>query len=109
MLFRNLASARGVRLGAAMILTAMSALVAEDIPALGLALFGVGFSAAVYQGVHMFRERRNRYDLALLWEEPPAEPEPDDRDDRDMIYCHRCGASMSQKHSLCPGCGGRLQ
>ena len=108
MLFRNLSSARGVRLGAALILTAMSAAVAADFPALGLALFCVGFGGAVYQGVHLFRERRDRYDLSLLWEKPPDEPEPDDRDDRNMIYCHRCGASMSQKHSLCPGCGAQL-
>ena len=80
MLFRNLASARGVRLGAAIILTAMSAIVAEDFPALGLALFCVGFGGAIYQGIHLFRERRDRYDLSLLWEKPPDEPEPDDKE-----------------------------
>jgi len=106
--FRNWASARAVRLGACVILAAMSAVVAEDIPALGLALFCVGFGGAIYQGVMLFRERPDRYDLSLLWEEPPAEPEANDGADRDLTYCHRCGASMNIQHAICPGCGGRV-
>ena len=108
MLFRNPASARGVRLGACVILLAMSALVAEELPALGLLLFVVGLGGAGYYSVLLFRERRDRYDLSRLWEQPPDEPEPDERYEQNMIYCHRCGASMSQFHSICPGCGATL-
>ncbi len=108
MSFRNWASARGARLGASVILMAMSAVVAEEIPALALVLFCAGFGSAIYQGVMLIRERRDRYDLSLLWEEPSATPEVDDGAEREMVYCHRCGASMSARYSLCPDCGGRV-
>ena len=89
-----------------------------NLPAivLGLALLILG-AAILLQGLsESVRDRRSRperYDLSELRrihveiesksQEPTVESDPDE-----MVYCHRCGVSMSQAHSICPECGGPL-
>ncbi len=62
------------------------------------------------------RLNRKRYDLNTLRvvdermktrEQQREEPEADTPKaaERNHIYCHHCGASMSQKYSICPDCG----
>lgn len=56
---------------------------------------------------------RSRYDLNKLREVDardkarPEEPEEDapTAAPRNHVYCRHCGASMSQKYSICPECG----
>ena len=102
--FRYGPTNRITRIAAALILAAFGAALLSALPPLGLALVAVGIGVAVWQGVLLWQERRSPYDLSRLWEGQRDEPEPDDRE-RDMIYCHRCGASMSLRHSICPQCG----
>jgi uncharacterized iron-regulated membrane protein len=106
MLFRVGPANRITRLVAALIVAALGAPLIVPAPPLGLSLFGIGMIAAIVQGIAMWRERRDPYDLSRLWETAPikAEPEEDDKE-RTMALCHRCGASMSAKHSICPQCG----
>ena len=40
--------------------------------------------------------------------EPPGEPETDTAPNTDLVYCHRCGASMPKAYGICPGCGNPL-
>ena len=62
------------------------------------------------------RLNRKRYDLNTLRvvdarmktrEQQREEPEADAplAAERNHIYCRHCGASMSQKYSICPDCG----
>ncbi len=93
--------------------------------------------AGLYQMVGAFLRRQNDpYDLSKLWEAPlpdesprsehheplakpldaesfdakPLDAKPLDTEplDDDLLYCHRCGASMSRRFAVCPDCGHRL-
>jgi hypothetical protein len=74
----------------------------------GLAICGVGLGAVLWQGVQIWRERVDPYDLTRLWDTPPAEPPVAIPTDATLIYCHRCGSSMSEVHAICPQCGNFL-
>jgi hypothetical protein len=68
---------------------------------------------ALYQGAQELRTRPDPYDLSRLFDEPPAEKpeEPEELDadrDRELIYCHQCGASMPSTVAHCLDCGHRL-
>ena len=114
MLFRGGAYNRITRLFAGLVVLAMGApLLLFRNPAIllvGLAICGVGVGAVVWQGVQMWRERPDPYDLNRLWDTAPAEPEtpPEKPTDANMVYCHRCGSSMSEVHAICPQCGNFL-
>jgi uncharacterized paraquat-inducible protein A len=87
-------------------LAALGGVAAGSAPPIGLSLIAVGLCLCLYQGVQMWRERRDPYDLSRLWEDVPVKEEPEeDAKFRNMILCHRCGASMSAKYSICPQCG----
>ena len=76
----------------------------------GLTVCGIGLGAVVWQGVQMWREREDPYDLNKLWDTPPPEPDTPAKapTDATLIYCHRCGSSMSEAYSTCPQCGNLL-
>jgi uncharacterized paraquat-inducible protein A len=106
MLFRNSPANRITRLVAAVVLACLGGGLLGVVSPPGLIMVGVGLAIAGYQGVQMWRERPDPYDLSRLWDKPnlPEEPEEDGRL-RELAFCHRCGASMSTKHSICPQCG----
>lgn len=114
MLFRGGSYNRITRLFAGLVLAGMGApmLVFRNPPILlvGVAICGIGLGVVVWQGVQMWRERPDPYDLNRLWDTPPAEPDQpkETPDDGDLIYCHRCGVSMSEAHAICPQCGNFL-
>src|ERR1051326_4992910 len=106
MFFRTSPANRPARMAAGAILLcfglALTVTGAMPLIAAGVALWGAGLAAVcinVYQAVTAgLRRRRDPYDLSRLWEEPlpeeaPLEPETDALD-ADLVYCHRCGASM---------------
>ena len=104
--FRYGPTNRITRIAAALILAAFGAGLIAMLPPVGLALVAGSIGAAIWQGVLLWQERRSPYDLSRLREMRNEEPEDDaDRNERDMIYCHRCGSSMSARHSICPQCG----
>ncbi len=111
MLFRGAPANRITRLFASLVVVAMGAplIVFRNTTLLlmGLAFCAIGLGAAAWQGIQMWRERPDPYDLTRLWDDPPLEPEETNHV-RDMIYCHRCGSSMSEVHSVCPQCGSPL-
>jgi len=82
----------------------------------GLGLFATGLGivcVSIYESMtEWLRRRSDPYDLSRLWEEPlpdedlPASHPPPEEDD--LVYCHRCGASMHGRHAVCPDCGHRL-
>ena len=82
----------------------------------GLGLFFSGLAVVcvnVYQAMEEWlRRRRDPYDLSRLWEDPLPEEQPDEEtvlpDDDELVYCHRCGASMDRRFGVCPDCGARL-
>ena len=106
MIFRISPTNRVTRLVAAIIVICFSGALISSAPPLALLAAGIGVTAACYQGVQMWRERRDPYDLSRLWETPnaPEQPEEDGKV-RTMAFCHRCGASMPTHHSICPQCG----
>ena len=114
MLFSGGTANRITRLFAGLIVLAMGAplLLFRNpmILLVGLGICGIGLGAAVWQGIQMWRERADPYDLTRLWDTPPAEPEtPQDKPtDAGLVYCHRCGSSMSEVHAICPECGNFL-
>lgn len=114
MLFRGGAANRITRLFAGLVLMAMGApLLLYRNPVallLGLGICGAGLGAVIWQGVRMWRERPDPYDLNRLWDTPPPEPDQPQEafGDEDLIYCHRCGISMPETHSICPKCGNFL-
>ncbi len=111
MLFRGGTANRMTRLFAGLVILGISApLVVFRSPVIlttGVVLCGIGLGAAIWQGVQMWRERPDPYDLTRLWDAPPPEAEETNHE-RTLIYCHRCGSSMSEIHSLCPHCGTPL-
>lgn len=114
MFFRGEPANRITRLFAGLVLLGMGAplLLFRNPPIMvvGLAICGIGLGAVVWQGILMWRERRDPYDLSRLWDTPPPEPDQplEALGDEDLIYCHRCGISMSEAHSICPKCGNFL-
>ncbi len=105
MIFRGGAANRITRLVAAILVICLAPMLVGGGP-LALTIMAIGGGAVVYQGLQMWRERRDRYDLSRLWDVPPTNEEPEEDDKyRNMALCHRCGASMSTKHSICPQCG----
>jgi hypothetical protein len=114
MLFRGGNYNRITRLFAGLVVLAMGAplLLFRNpvILLLGAAICGIGFGAVVWQGVQMWREREDPYDLNKLWDTPPPEPDTPTKTSADatLIYCHRCGSSMSEVHAICPQCGNFL-
>jgi len=82
----------------------------------GLGLFVTGLGVVcvnVYQATSDWLRRRGEdpYDLSRLWEEPlHSDDVPDamEEDADDVVYCRRCGASMSAAYAVCPDCGHRL-
>lgn len=83
----------------------------------GVGLFVTGLCvvcANVYTGMQEWlRRRSDPYDLSRLWDAPlPEEEDPaavhSATGPNDLLYCHHCGASMSQRHAICPECGNRL-
>jgi uncharacterized paraquat-inducible protein A len=117
MLFRNSPTNRPIRLVAALV--AICFLVAFAVTA-GLPLNALAVPIAVlaaWLALHTIlavvqnrRPREDPYDLRRLWDEtPPDSDEPEeDADDRDLAYCHRCGASLPKAYAVCPDCGNRL-
>ncbi len=103
MLFRIGSTNRITRLVAAIVLLCFSAALIAVAPPLALLAAIIGVAAACYQGVQMWHERRDRYDLSKLWDTPDT-PEEDGKV-RTLAFCHRCGASMPTFHSICPQCG----
>ncbi len=99
---------RWLRVVAALVLMALSTPLLYPFPPLRIGLIALGAGIAIYQGVQMWRERPDPYDLSRLYETLPDEPENDDDPDREFIYCHRCGGSLPAHHSICPQCGGVL-
>ena len=114
MFFRGGAYNRITRLFAGLILMAMGApmLVFRNpaIVLVGLSICGIGLGVVMWQGGQMWRERPDPYDLNRLWDKPPPEPDKplETPADEDLIYCHRCGVSMSGIHAICPQCGSFL-
>jgi hypothetical protein len=110
MLFSGGVANRMTRLFAGLVVMAMGAplLLFRNpmILLVGAVISGIGLGAAIWQGVQMWREREDPYDLNRLWDTPPAEPETPQEtpDDASLVYCHRCGASMSDVHAICPQC-----
>lgn len=104
--------ALGMGLGVAAIPSILSM-----VGGLGLFFTGLGMVCVnVYQATYEWlRHRRDPYDLSKLWDEPlpenppavPALPQELPQED-DLVYCHRCGASMHGIHAICPDCGHRL-
>jgi hypothetical protein len=83
---------------------------------IGCLLELTGFAAIIVQLFQMWRERPDPYDLhrlKLVMEQEDArqdelDEEEADRYDRNLVVCHRCGASMADFHSICPSCGTPL-
>jgi hypothetical protein len=82
---------------------------------LGLFVTGLGFAYFnIYEAMTEFLRKRSEdpYDLSRLWDDPLPESganiEPDEGAQEDVVYCHRCGASISAAFSICPDCGHRL-
>ena len=78
---------------------------------LGCLLELAGLAAVIYQAILMWRERPDRYDLnrlRLVMEREEADEEEGERYERNLVVCHRCGASMADFHSICPSCGTPL-
>lgn len=101
---------RWIRIVAAILLACLGAELVGTLTPIGIGLVCAGLGAAVLQGFHLWRERRDPYDLSLLWEDARRD-EPDEaeeRKERELTYCHRCGASMPQAYKICPGCGAPL-
>ena len=73
----------------------------------GFTICGSGIGVVIWQSVQMWRERPDPYDLNRLWDKPAPEPDQplETPADKDLIYCHRCGVSMSAIHAICPQCG----
>jgi hypothetical protein len=120
MLFRNSPPNRAMRMAAAVVIMAFSgvSLVSGSLFGIvpGLLILTLGTAILIqglYESVRDWRSRPSRYDLSELKrihtdiesqaQEPTVESDPDE-----MLYCHRCGASMSQAYSICPDCGGPL-
>ncbi len=74
---------------------------------IGVTICGIGLSVVVWQSVQMWRERPDPYDLNRLWDKPASEPDQplETPADAKLIYCLRCGVSMSEIHAICPQCG----
>lgn len=103
---------RLIRLVASVTLACFSATLFGVAPPLALVGIVIGLAAAGYQGLQMWRERRDPYDLSRLWDTPlnsaeldKAEEPEEDGKTRTLALCHRCGASMSTRYSICPHCG----
>jgi uncharacterized paraquat-inducible protein A len=109
--FRMEPANRIMRLFAGLVLMGFGAplFLYHSLPAmlLGLLICGTGLGVVAWQGWRMWQEREDPYDLNRLWDKPPAEPDKalEMRGDENLVYCHRCGISMSEAHSICPKCG----
>ncbi|MCW3095469.1 MAG: hypothetical protein JWL77_1087 [Chthonomonadaceae bacterium] len=114
MLFRGEPANRITRLFAGLVLMGISApmfLFRNPLSLLiGFTICGIGLGVVVWQGWQMWRERPDPYDLNRLWDKPAPEPDKplETPADEDLIYCHRCGVSMSEIHAICPQCGNFL-
>ncbi len=116
MWFRGSPANHAARIVAALIVMAFSLVfLARGGPALlvcGLLLAALGLAALLHAAWQVAQARRDHpdpYDLSRLWEQAPEEDEPEeDVPDGDLLYCHHCGAAMSEVYSLCPSCGRHL-
>lgn len=104
--FRIAAGLLVVALGVGMIVSpgAPSRLFGSVLALVGLFIAAVG----VAQNLIARRQPRDPYDLSKLWDQEPEPEEPEDERERDLVYCHHCGASMQQAYAICPQCGSRL-
>lgn len=99
-----------VRIVAAIVLACFGGGLIVAAPPFGIGLVCLGLGAALWQGYHLWKKRRDPYDLALLWETSEREaPDPEEEQKvRELAYCHRCGASMPEAYKICPQCGTPL-
>jgi hypothetical protein len=78
---------------------------------LGCFLLLVGFCTVIIQAIAMWRERPGRYDLKrlkLILDSEDVDEQEAERYERILAVCHHCGASMSERYSICPSCGTPL-
>ncbi|HLK55455.1 MAG TPA: hypothetical protein VKU00_02770 [Chthonomonadaceae bacterium] len=115
MIFRRWPINRITRIAAILVLMsfAVPMLLFRIVPLffLGCLLELAGMIAVIYQAIQMWRERPGRYDLnqlRLVMEREEVEEEEAERYERNLVVCHRCGASMADFHSICPSCGAPL-
>lgn len=112
MIFRVNPTNRPTRLLASLLLAAVGGGLLSPWPPFGLLMLAAGCGLALYQGIGMWRDRRDPYDLEglrQLHEKDLAQDEPEDEPyERDMAYCHRCNLSVPATHTICPECGGFL-
>ena len=120
MLFRNSPINPATRSVAAVVIMAVGGVIVAigQLPSIivGAIVIVTGLTLLVQTTYSNLRNRQgsaDRYDLAELKRvhteietrslEPSVESDTDE-----MIYCHRCGCSMSRAYSICPDCGGAL-
>lgn len=100
-----------VRLVAALVVMGMTVVGLGALPT-SLLMPILAIEAVIVGGLawQMWRERdrRDKYDLTRLRMIDNALQEPDEMPEGSLLYCHRCGASMSDRMSICPGCGAPL-
>ena len=97
---------RWLRMAAALALGGFGSVACQGETAVALALLVSGLVTAMYQGVQLWRERPDPYDLSRIWEAGP-DPEvfEEGHPEKGFRMCRHCGLAFPEDYAVCPDCG----